>query len=195
MKDKLEALIRANVLNPREEEVAEIQAVFHLQEFSKGAFFKEPFTISKNVGFIVEGEIRAIFFKEDGEEATANLMPENSLLSDLVSVRLQKPTPLGLKCVEDTTILVASQENIQQLLQTNLALNIVVREYMADRMVDVARKQLLFMTGTAKERYEFILRQNPKLLKKAPLRWIASMIGITPTQLSRIRKEARDAKS
>jgi hypothetical protein len=53
----------------------------------------------------------------------------------------------------------------------------------------MAEIQFLFLTGTAKERYQRILENNPEMLRKFPLRFIASMIGITPTQLSRVRKK------
>ena len=53
----------------------------------------------------------------------------------------------------------------------------------------MGKKNLAFLKGTAKDRYQFILENNPSLLKKFPLRLIASIIGITPTQLSRIRNK------
>lgn len=73
------------------------------------------------------------------------------------------------------------------MLETNLALNILVREYQKEQMLEIAETHLLFLTGTAKERYQHILEKNPEMLRKFPLRFIASMIGITPTQLSRVR--------
>lgn len=76
---------------------------------------------------------------------------------------------------------------VHKLLETNLALNIVMREYITENAINMGKRHLQFLTGTAKERYQFILENNPNLLKKFPLRLIASMIGITPTQLSRIR--------
>jgi len=54
-------------------------------------------------------------------------------------------------------------------------------------MLEMAKRYYLFIAGTAKERYQFIIDNNPNLVKKFPLRFIASIIGITPTQLSRIR--------
>jgi hypothetical protein len=64
-----------------------------------------------------------------------------------------------------------------------------MREYITDKVVDFGKLHILFLTGTGKERYDFILENNPALLKNTPLRFIASMIGITATQLSRIRKK------
>jgi len=108
---------------------------------------------------------------------------------DLISVRTQQNTPLAFKVFEASTLMVASHAHVKALLETNLALNILMREYTADRTVELAKWLMLFQGGSAKDRYQFILENNPKLLNKFPLRLIASMIGITPTQLSRIRKQ------
>ena len=64
-----------------------------------------------------------------------------------------------------------------------------MREYITENAVEMGRRHLLFLTGSAKERYLFILENHPNLLKKLPLRLIASLIGITPVQLSRIRNK------
>ena len=42
---------------------------------------------------------------------------------------------------------------------------------------------------TAEERYENLLRSNPDIFQHAPLKQIASYLGITHTSLSRIRKD------
>jgi hypothetical protein len=71
-------------------------------------------------------------------------------------------------------------------------LNIVIRQHLREQIITLGQSHLLFLTGTAKERYKFILENNQELLKNVPLRFIASMIGITPTQLSRIRKKKKN---
>lgn len=60
---------------------------------------------------------------------------------------------------------------------------------MADQVAELLKLYILFLTGYASDRYHFILNNNPDLLEKFPLHFIASMIGVTPTQLSRIRKK------
>jgi hypothetical protein len=60
---------------------------------------------------------------------------------------------------------------------------------MGDRSMQLVKRHLLFLNGTAKQRYEYLMATNPFLSKEFPLRFIASMIGVTPTQLSRIRNK------
>ncbi|HRD39268.1 MAG TPA: Crp/Fnr family transcriptional regulator, partial [Bacteroidia bacterium] len=40
---------------------------------------------------------------------------------------------------------------------------------------------------TAEERYKALLKEAPDVIKRVPLKYIASYLGITPVSLSRIR--------
>ena len=189
MKNILEDFIRAKVVSPKEEEIKEILNCFEIRSLKKGDYFKEAFTKSKELGFLVKGALRMIIIKNDGEEVTARIIQENTIIADVFSVIKEKKTPIALKCISDVLILVAPLHKIQALFQTNLALNIAMREHITERALEMGENYLLFISGSAKERYQFILEKNPQLLEKFPLRFIASIIGITPTQLSRIRNK------
>ncbi|MDX1908746.1 MAG: Crp/Fnr family transcriptional regulator [Bacteroidia bacterium] len=193
MKSQLKDFIQAQLKHPSEEEIAEILSIFEERTYSKGEFFKEVHTIAKEVGFITSGSAKSVIIKDNGEERLGRLLPEGSFLFDLISVRKEEKTPIAITFREPSSVLVAPYPAIKTLLETNLTLNIVVREYIADRTVEMAKWLMMFATGTAKDRYQFILENNPKLLNKLPLRMIASMIGITPTQLSRIRSKKNNA--
>jgi len=45
------------------------------------------------------------------------------------------------------------------------------------------------ITETAEERYEQLLKTNPQVFQYAPLKTIATYLGVTDTSLSRIRKD------
>jgi hypothetical protein len=45
------------------------------------------------------------------------------------------------------------------------------------------------LTKSATERYLILLNNRPQVINQAPLKYIASFLGITDTSLSRIRKE------
>lgn len=192
MKKALKDFIITKVKYPKTEEIEEILNCFELRTYQKGDYFKAPFTKSKELGFLVEGALRLVIFKDNGEEVTVRILQENSLVADVFSIRVAGKTPIAIQCASDVVMLIAPLHKIHPLLDTNLALNIAMREYITERAVDIGKNYMLFITGSAKERYQFILENNPSLLQKFPLRFIASLIGITPTQLSRIRNKNLD---
>lgn len=189
MKDDLKHHIIRYVTSPKEEEISEMLDLFREKEFKKGEFFKKPFATGRHLAFLAKGAVRIMVYKENGAEITVRIRQDSSFLADPFGLEGTSNSPLGIQCLEDLTLLIAPLEKVQKLSETNLALNIVIRKHLQEQIVEIARRQYLFIAGTAKERYQFILENNPNLLKKFPLRFIASLIGITPTQLSRIRQK------
>lgn len=189
MKELLRQYIIDQVASPKDEEIKEILSIFEVKEFKKGEYFKEPFKAGKEIGFLVQGAIRIVIFTNDGEEVTARIREKHTFVADPYMLESKNPSPIGVECLENLSLLVANITDFQILLETNLTLNIVVRKFLSEQIREVGKQQLLFLTGSAKERYEYIIKQYPNFLKKFPLRYIASMIGITPTQLSRVRNK------
>ena len=189
MKEALKSFITDQVTSPKEEEIKEILSIFEVKHFKKGEFFKEPFKTGNHLAFLPEGAVRLIVYKENGDEITARIRQDNSLFMDPFRLRGTDSSPIGIECLESLTLLIADIDKVRKLLETNLALNITIRKHQSEQMLELAENQYLFLAGTAKERYQFILENKPELLKKFPLRFIASMIGITPTQLSRVRNK------
>lgn len=187
MKAQLERFIRHHVNNPREEEIAQIVEIFEERIFDKDQTFKQENTITEELGFIITGSARLFIRKDSGTEITGEVLTENTFLADIFSIRTGKPTPMEIGFLEKSVVLVAPHKKVEKLLESNLAFNILIRIHITDRAMAIGQRFILFLSGTAKERYQFFIENNPHLLNKLPLRLIAAMIGITPTQLSRIR--------
>jgi len=189
MKNQLEDFIYRRVKSAKEQDAEEILSIFHPREYNKGELFKERDTIIKELGFLVTGSARSYFINEKGDEITDGILQEESFLSDIISVRTDEKSPVIIEILEKSAVLVADMDRVWDLLKRNLTFNILIREYIGDRSMELLKRYLMFLNGTAKERYQFLLDSNSSLLEKYPLRFIASMIGVTPTQLSRIRSE------
>ena len=191
MKNQFENFIYKRVKNPREGEVQEILSIFFEKKMDKGALFKEGHTVIKKLGFLVDGSARNYFINEKGDEITDEIVQKNNFLSDIISVRTGEKSPTVIEIIEKSVVLVANMDRVWDLLEYNITFNILIREYIGDRSMELLKRHLMFLNGTAKERYQYILEANPEILKKFPLKYVASMIGVTQTQLSRIRKEKK----
>lgn len=189
MVDQLEDFIYLRVKKPRDHEVQAILSIFTEKIFEKGDLFKKGHTVIKKLGFLVNGSARTYFVNEKGDEITHEIVQKNNFLSDIISVRTDEKSPIVIDIIEKSVVLVASMDNVWDLLSRNVTFNILIREYIGDRSMELLKKHLMFLNGTAKERYQYLLETNPEILQKFPLKYVASMIGVTQTQLSRIRKE------
>lgn len=187
MQSHLEILIRRLVKNPLDGEIHAIEDMFAEREYKKGDVFKKCNTITEELAFILEGSARTYVVNSEGDEITTLITEQYNFIADLISVRTNEPTPIELDFLEDTRALVAPIASHVRLIETNLAYNILIREHLADQAVKFSKWHTSFLVGSAKDRYQFICDHYPQLLNKFPLKLIASMIGITPTQLSRIR--------
>lgn len=190
MKQPLAHFIRTTIDQPDEVELQAILDIFHLTVYQKGAIIKHHDTICTIVGFLISGNVRLYTTKKNGEKITGRVVQKNNFVTDLISVRTREKTAISIEALEKVSMLVASWEEVNKLLGTNLTFNKLMREFMAESIVQMGKLYLLFLNGTAKERYQFMLERYPDLQQKFPLHFIAHMIGVTPTQLSRIRKTA-----
>ncbi len=189
MKKQFEAFIYRRVKNAKEHDVEEILSIFSEKQFDKGTLFKEGHTVIRKLGFLVEGTARNYFINDKGDEITDSIVQKGNFLSDIISVRTEAKSPIIIEIIEKSIVLVANMDTVRNLLDYNVTFNILIREYIGDQAMELVKRHLMFLNGTAKERYQYVLDTNPEILKKFPLKYIASMIGVTQTQLSRIRKE------
>lgn len=60
---------------------------------------------------------------------------------------------------------------------------------MAHSQIMFTERKSTVINGTAKERYEGMIKTRPEIIQKVPLNLIASYLGISPQHLSRLRKE------
>ena len=189
MKKQFENFIYRRLKTPKDQEIQEILSIFDEQTFEKGTLFKEEDTVLKELGFLADGSARFYFINDKGDEITDEVLQKDNFLADIISIRTGKKSPVIIKFLEKSIVLAAPMNRVWDLLDKNVTFNILMREYMGDRAMELVKRHHMFLNGTAKERYQYLLATNPSLLQKFPLKFIASMIGVTPTQLSRIRNE------
>ena len=189
MKDQLKNFIYGRLRNPRDQEIQEILSIFNEKKFAKGDLFKERDTIIKELGFLANGSARSYFINDKGDEITDEVLQKDNFLADIISIRTGNKSPVIIELLEKSIVLAAPMNLVQDMLDHNITFNILLREYMGDRVTGLVQRHHMFLNGNAKERYQYLLTTNPFLLQKFPLKFIASMIGVTLTQLSRIRNE------
>jgi CRP-like cAMP-binding protein len=145
--------------------------------------------ICKDIAFVNRGCVRSYAIDENGHEHVLQLAFENHWISDLYSFLLHEPTTLFIEAIEDSKLLLISNEHLEQLYTEVPKMERFFRILIQRAYVTTLQRLEESFSEPAAVRYNALIEKNPNLLQRVPLIFIASYLGITPESLSRIRKQ------
>ncbi|CAD0008065.1 Crp/Fnr family transcriptional regulator [Flavobacterium chungangense] len=166
-----------------------IQNSTEFQTLKKGKTLLQNGEIAKNLHFIAKGILRAFITDQQGNFYNKNLFPENSFAGSKVSLMLQTPSNFTIEALEDCVLININYKKYMELINENDDLkNFYIAHLEKTWIIEKEQREVALVMQNATERYVKLLEKHPEIADRVPLLHIASHLGITPTQLSRIRK-------
>jgi len=168
--------------------------------FDQGKVFFEPRTVGKGelickagevckeVAFIKSGVMRS-FYQLKGKEVTRFVLMKNNFITALSSFISQKPSSENLQAIKETELFVINYDDIQNLYQEFPKWQELGRLVVEKSHLQLERRVFELISMTASDRYRAIAKDQPGIIDNVPLQYIASIIGVKPETLSRIRKK------
>lgn len=165
---------------------------FKCVRFDKNEFFVKVGKTSTQIGFIEVGQFQYYSITSQGEERTTYISLENNFLASLLSYLNEIPALENIKAISNATLWVIDKKNVIDLQSQLPKFKDFYIKLIEHQICCIDKSRLELITLTAEQRYEKVLKDEPELLQKAPLQFIASMLGITPRHLSRLRAKKID---
>jgi len=166
-----------------------IENIAQFQTLKKGEKLLENGEIAKNLHFVAKGVLRAFITDQQGNFYNKNLFLENYFAGSKVSLMQQSPSNFTLEVLEDSIIINLNYKKYISLINENDDLkNFYIAHLEKNWIIDKEEREVALVMQDATERYINLLQKHPNIADRVPLLHIASHLGITPTQLSRIRK-------
>lgn len=162
-----------------------IKKSFVEETFKKDQFIIVEGKICDKIYFIKSGAIRR-FCIEDGEEVTKWIYTDNQFVTSMSSFFEQKPSFESFQTCEETIVYSLSYSDEQTLLEYPLFVKFHIKQ-LRYYLSSINEFNHLFRLMTAEKKYLFLLESFPQIIKKAKLKHIASLIGVSQETLSRIR--------
>ena len=154
--------------------------------FKKGTVIQEIGHTCKTLYFVKNGCVRIYYFKED-IDITESFEFENAFVARAESLFTGKPSLKAIQAIEDTTLIGIDSAKLFQLFDSYPDLERLFRKIIETSYVNTVNRIESLQFNTAEERYFNLLKDHKNILKRIPLKFIASYLGITPVSLSRIR--------
>jgi CRP-like cAMP-binding protein len=140
----------------------------------------------KTIYFLEKGMARIFYFKEH-VDITESFSFENQLVVRYESLFTGKPSKKGIELLEDADIIAIDAAQLFKLFDKHPDIERSFRKITETALVEQINRIESLQFHTAEERYKSLLSESPDILKRVPLKHIASYLGITPVSLSRIR--------
>ncbi|WP_299681595.1 Crp/Fnr family transcriptional regulator [uncultured Dokdonia sp.] len=164
-----------------------IVSFFEPVTVSKGTFLLESGSISNQLIFIASGYLR-MYDISDGKEITLWIGSQGKFITSVSSFVFQTSNYWNITAITNSEVYILSREDHFYLCQSQPKWLEFDNLLLASSFALLEQKMFSHLHTTAKQRFEKLLQEEPSLFNHVPLQYIASMLGITPESLSRLRK-------
>ena len=162
----------------------------HIKKISKkGDLLLQDGQVSDCYYILEEGIVRSYIYDYQGNDISTNFFCKDELVIEVASIFHRIPTQEYMVCLTDCVLWEIKFDVFQDLFESIPALTEWGRAWMALQLLITKKRTLDIISLSAIDRYKLLLEEKPQILQQAPLKYIASYLGITDTSLSRIRKE------
>ncbi|RXK00505.1 Crp/Fnr family transcriptional regulator [Arcobacter sp. CECT 8986] len=172
-----------------------LKDITFIKKVKKSEILQDSYSPAKYIYFIVKGVLRTYYLNEDGNIYTKNIFSENYFSASKVSLLTKEDSYLNIDALEDCILICIDFEKYKQLIDKYIEFKEFYINYLEKNWVIVKEKnEISLILDDAQIRYENFIKSNPNIENRIALHHIANHLGITPTQLSRIRKKIKSHK-
>ena len=164
------------------------------RSYDIGDYLIKESDIRREVFYVRKGLVRSYQINDKGEEITTGFYFENQFFCSPFTVFFNEPAQNYFVALEPTTVLSMDYEKLDALIAKHPQLEANRKLFYNAGIKELIHKINSFILLTPEERYLDFIQKKPDLVNRAPDKYIAHVLGITPVSLSRIRKRIADKK-
>lgn len=162
---------------------------FVQKKLIKGEHFIKSSQYAKKIAFLEKGYFRGYYESPQSTEYNKHFFKAPCFIGGYASLITKSPTQISQQALTDCTIWEASYDNLTLLSLEYPKLNEMFRILAEQFFVQKEQREIELVLLNATQRYKIFQERFPTLEQLIPQYHIASYLGVSPTQLSRIRKK------
>lgn len=156
-------------------------------EKSKGSHIITQGQTVPNLFIIEKGLVRS-YYKVGDSEVCVWFGYEGQNFASTTSLFENKPSRENIQCLENCRFISISGSDLRELYRRHNDLNTIGRKIVELYCQVLDERAFSLQTQSAQERYEALVRDEPEIIQRVPLGYIASFLGISQETLSRVRR-------
>lgn len=163
-------------------------SAFEVVHLPKGHYFSKQGEVCKKMAFLTKGQIRH-YCDIDGKEITGWISLSKNFVTSFASFVSGRPSFENLLCIEDCEMYVCSKDTFMEIKSEFSSMAEFWTLALEKEVMGYEYRVIQLISGNAEDRYLEFLKAYPRFVQEVPQKYLASMLGIKPRHLSRIRKK------
>lgn len=157
--------------------------------FPKGEYLLQDGQTANAYWGIESGLVRTYVLDYNGQDITTGFVGSGEIAIDVVSLFKRVKAVESMHALTEVVAWRIDFRRFQELFHSIATFAEWGRAWMSQSLFEFKQRSVSMITDSATQRYLDLQRQHPEILLQAPLKHIATYLGITDTSLSRIRKD------
>ncbi len=168
---------------------SEIVGFYKEEQINKSEFLVKNGQYCYKMCLIEKGYFR--FFSYSNKKVITHwIFGKNQLVTDVTSFFLQKPAKWNIQTLTDTTVYTLTYSNYQKLREKVPEWDNYEKLFLIKLMSALENRVYALLSMSAEERYQYLFQSDSNMFNELPLQYLASMLGMTPETLSRLRSKS-----
>ncbi|MCR5579058.1 MAG: Crp/Fnr family transcriptional regulator [Prevotella sp.] len=171
------------------EELDLLESILVPLKFAKNEMILREGETCTNIYWVIKGLVRQYYYK-NGKELTEYMASENTIVMCIESLFREQPTHLQIKALEPTIMIALPKAELEAVAMKSVNIQILFRKILEESLILSQHHADMLRFESAQDRYAKLVKNQPQLVLRAPLVYIASYLQMTPETLSRVRTAA-----
>jgi CRP-like cAMP-binding protein len=184
LKDYFDAISKLN-----ESTWDRISPFFKEEMLLKNEYFIEAHKTARQIAFLQSGVVRAFFINREAKEYNKQFFVGPSIIGAYTSLLTGGVNLIAQQALTDCTIYSCDYKSLTSLYDDYPDLERFARKIAEYYFLEKEKKEIEIVLLDASQRYLLFQKEFPSLQQLIPQFHIASYLGVSATQLSRIRKQ------
>jgi len=179
-----------NAISPLKEKTwEELLPLFKETTLSTNEYFVRENEVARKIAFLESGVVRAFFINQEGQEYNKQFFVGPSSIGGYTSLLTGKANLIPQQALTDCKIWSCEFRSLTDRYDQHPDLERLSRKIAEYYFLEKEKKELEIVLLDASQRYRIFQKEFPTLEQIIPQYHIASYLGISATQLSRIRHQ------
>ncbi len=131
-------------------------------------------------------------YEKNGMDVVEHISHEGDMVICIESYFMQEPSYLEVHTLEPSTLYGIPYKEMMELARTSFEICQFIFAIQQRSLIISQRKADMLRFETAKQRYVRTVKENPELVRRSPLHYVASLLQMKPETLSRVRTQVME---